>query len=56
MVNIRQRIKDSRGQLVLCAMTPRLIEIFRTCSLERLFTIVKTRADALRRFAPAGKF
>jgi anti-anti-sigma factor len=53
MVNIRQRVKDSRGQLVMCAMTPRLSDVFRMCSLERLFTIAKTRADALRRFAPA---
>ena len=38
MVNIRQRVKDSRGQLVMCGMSPRLLDVFRTCSLERLFT------------------
>jgi anti-anti-sigma factor len=54
MVNIRQRVKDSRGQLVMCNMTSRLLSVFRTCSLERLFTIVKTRNDAIRRFAPAS--
>jgi anti-anti-sigma factor len=53
MVNIRQRVKDSRGQLVMCNMTSRLMAVFRTCSLERLFTIVKTRADAIKRFVPA---
>lgn len=55
MVNIRQRVKDSRGQLVMCGMSPRLLDVFRTCSLERLFTIAKTRPDAIRRFSPARR-
>ena len=53
MVNVRQRVKDARGQLILCGMSPRLYSVFRMCSLERLFTIVKTRPDAIKRFAPA---
>lgn len=47
MVNVRQRVKTAGGRLVLCAMPSSLLQIFKTCSLERLFTIVKTRADAL---------
>jgi len=48
MVNIRQRVIQSKGKLVLCCLSPRLMDIFKTCSLERLFVIVPSRADALR--------
>jgi len=48
LVNIRQRVKSANGQLALCQMNPRLHQIFRTCSLERLFTITRTREDAVR--------
>jgi anti-anti-sigma factor len=37
MVNLRQRVKQSGGRLVLCGMSEALLQIFRTCSLERLF-------------------
>lgn len=46
-VNIRERIRKGGGTLVLCGMSPQLMRIFRTCCLERLFTIVNSRADAL---------
>ncbi|HWP40134.1 MAG TPA: STAS domain-containing protein [Tepidisphaeraceae bacterium] len=48
IVNVRQRVKLADGQLVLCGMSPRLLEIFRACSMERLFTIVRSRAEAIR--------
>lgn len=48
IVNIRQQIKSGGGKLVLCGMSSRLAEIFRTCSMERLFTITKSRQDALK--------
>ena len=48
IVNVRQQIKNIRGDLVLCGLSPRLLSIFRTCCMERLFTIVRTRADALK--------
>jgi anti-sigma B factor antagonist len=48
MVNIRQHVKAGKGRLVLCALSKTLSEIFRASSLERLFTITKTRAEALR--------
>ena len=47
MVNIRQRVKQSGGRLVLCGLSPRLLRIFQTCSLERLFRITRTREDAV---------
>jgi len=47
MVNLRQQIKQSGGRLVLCGLSPQLMHIFKTCCMERLFKIVKTREDAV---------
>jgi anti-anti-sigma factor len=49
MVNIRQRVKQANGRLVLCGLSPRLFQIFRTSCLERLFDITRTREDAVYR-------
>jgi anti-sigma B factor antagonist len=48
LVNIRQQVKTGDGKLVLCGMSPRLQQIFRTCCMERLFVIKATREEALR--------
>ncbi len=48
MVNIRHRVRTEGGKLVLCGLSSRLREIFRACSMERLFTIAGTRPDALK--------
>lgn len=48
MVNIRQKVRAEGGQLVLCGVSSRLLQILQTCSLERLFKISKSRADAIR--------
>ena len=48
MVNFRQRVHSGKGKLILCHMSPRLLEIIRTCCMDRLFTIAKTRADAMK--------
>src|SRR5689334_8168695 len=37
MVNVRQKIKAAGGSLVLCGLSDRMAEVFRACSLERLF-------------------
>ena len=47
MVNLRQQIKQSGGRLVLCGLSPQLMHIFKTCCIERLFRIAKTREDAI---------
>jgi anti-sigma B factor antagonist len=47
MVNIRQRISQAGGKLILCGMKPQLLNIFQACCLERLFSIAKTRDDAI---------
>ena len=49
MVNIRQRLKQLDGRLVLCGLSENLLQVFRTCSLERLFVIRRTEADAVNR-------
>jgi anti-anti-sigma factor len=48
MINVRQHIKTAGGKLALCGLSPRLTQIFHTCCLEKLFTITKTREEALR--------
>ena len=51
MVNIRQRVKQVGGQLILCSISPPLMKIFRTCCLERLFMIARTREDAVQKLS-----
>jgi anti-anti-sigma factor len=53
MINIRQQIKSGGGKLMLAGLSPQLRDIFRTCCLETLFHIAKTRADAIRTLADA---
>jgi anti-anti-sigma factor len=48
IVNIRQQVKAAGGKLVLCGMSPQLKEIFHACSMERLFTIAKNRAEGIK--------
>src|SRR5690348_10308452 len=48
MVNIRQRVKSQPGKLALCNLSPRLLQIFKPCCLERLFTITRPRDDAVK--------
>jgi len=51
MINIRQRIKSDGGTLALCCMSPQLMQIFHACCLEKLFTITRTRPEAIRAVA-----
>ncbi len=48
MVNIRQVVMTAQGTIVLCGMNDRLMRIFETCCMERLFKIVPARAEAIR--------
>lgn len=47
LVNVRQQVKAGGGQLLLCGMSKPLMSIFKTCCMERLFTIVKDRSAAM---------
>lgn len=51
MVNIRQRVKSAGGRLVLCGLSRELNDIFVTSSMQRLFTITRTRPEALKALA-----
>lgn len=51
MVNIRQVVMKAQGKVVLFGMNERLMRIFETCCMERLFKIVPTRAEAVRHAA-----
>jgi anti-anti-sigma factor len=46
VVNIRQYVKQARATLVLCGLSPRLLEMFQACSL---VTICPTREEAIER-------
>jgi anti-anti-sigma factor len=48
MVNFRQRVQSQKGRLVLCGVSSRLLEIIRTCCMDRLFPIAKTREQAVK--------
>jgi anti-anti-sigma factor len=48
MVNARQRVLEEGGRLALCGLSTRLMRIFTTCCLERLFDICNSRAEAIR--------
>lgn len=47
LVNLRSKIRSTGGELVLCRLSPRILEIFRIGALERLFTIAPTRDAAV---------
>jgi anti-sigma B factor antagonist len=49
LVNIRQRVKQSGGRLVICGLSTLLLQIFRTCSLERLFVVRRSLDEAVAR-------
>jgi anti-anti-sigma factor len=48
MVNFRQRVLAGKGKMVLCCVSPRLLEIIRTCCMDRLFPIAKSRTEAIK--------
>jgi len=47
LVNVRHQIRAGGGRLILCGLTKQLMTIFKTCCMERLFTIVKDRGTAM---------
>jgi anti-anti-sigma factor len=47
MINVRQRIREAGGVLVLCGVSAHILATLRASSLGRLFTIVATRDEAI---------
>jgi anti-anti-sigma factor len=48
MVNFRQQVKARNSKLALCGISPRLLEVIKTCCMDRLFIISKNRAEAVK--------
>jgi anti-sigma B factor antagonist len=47
LVNIRFKVRAAGGKLALCGLSVKLMELFKSCCLERLFVIAKTRSEAI---------
>ena len=47
LVNVREKIRQIRGTLVLCGMSVALQGLFRSCCLEKLFVITRSRQEAI---------
>lgn len=47
LINIRQRTRAGRGEMVVCGASPALSRVFRTANLERLIEMMPTREQAL---------
>src|SRR5438552_2530918 len=41
LVNVREKVRQKKGKLVLSGLSPMLLGVFKSCCLERLFTITK---------------
>ena len=51
LVNIRFKVRQAGGKLALCGLSVKLMELFKSCCLERLFNIVKTRDEAMKQLS-----
>ena len=49
-----QPLRDKGGDLVLCAMSPKIYKVFDLLGLPSFFTIRETVEEGLKAFAPAG--
>jgi anti-anti-sigma factor len=47
LINIRQRTRAGRGEMIICGASPTLVRVFRTANLERLMEMMPTRQEAL---------
>ena len=50
LVYIQKKAKDSGGDLIFCEVKNRVLEIIQVTNLDKVFTIVPTRAEAMGRF------
>ncbi len=47
LINIRQRTRAGKGEMLVCGASPTLVRVFRTANLERLIEMMPTRREAL---------
>lgn len=47
LINIRQRTRAGKGEVIVSGASPTLLRVFRTANLERLIDLMPTRQQAL---------
>jgi anti-sigma B factor antagonist len=47
LISLLSRVRARQGTLILCGIRPALLDVFRTCHLDRIFQIRADREDAL---------
>lgn len=47
LINLRTKVKQTKGRLILCGLDPMLERVLRAGSMDRLFTIAPDRSAAL---------
>jgi anti-sigma B factor antagonist len=50
LMNLDKKLKERRGQLKLCGLTPVQLELFRVTALDRVFTLHVDEQSALDAF------
>ena len=50
LVYVQKKAKDSGGDLVFCGVKERVLEIIQMTNLDKVFTIVGTKEEALAKF------
>ncbi|KPJ56033.1 MAG: hypothetical protein AMS16_03120 [Planctomycetes bacterium DG_58] len=50
LITLNTRINEDKGRLVLCAIRPQILEVFKITKLTKLFDIVDDEATALSHF------
>jgi anti-sigma B factor antagonist len=47
LIKLWGKVNACKGTMQLCNLRPQVLEVFLVCKLERLFTICRSRAEAL---------
>ena len=50
LITLHKRIREKKGELRLCGISPSIYEVFVITRLNEIFRIVQTRAEALTSF------
>lgn len=47
LINLRKKISEQKGELVLCALSPEIMQLFKIAQLKSLFKFTEDEASAL---------
>ena len=50
LITLNTRVNEDNGKLVLCAIRPQILEVFKITKLTKLFDIVDDEATALTHY------